>query len=130
MPPGGYNERQQQGRCGMGHSALFCFGPGIAPGAPVGGGTLRAGQAGGSQVNSRRDEGEKYRGSSGPVSGGEWKPRAKEPAGRTLRSGNLNAAGPVGGPGPTVTWGRLVRAGRGAAGRRQIRWHRGAQHSS
>ena len=111
-----YNTPQQQGRCGNPTASFSVFsGPDVP--RPL-------------QVNIRRDEGEKYRGSSGPVSGGEWKPRTKESAGRTLRSGNLNAGGPVGGPGPTVTWGQLVRAGKGAAGRRQIRWHRGAQHSS
>ena len=64
-------------------------------------------------MNSRRDEGEKYRGSSGPVSGGEWKLRAKESAGRTLRSGNLNAAGPVGGPGPPLHGDALSEPGEG-----------------
>ena len=36
-------------------------------------------------------DGEKYRRSSVPVSGGQWKPRNKESVGRTLRSCDLNA---------------------------------------
>ena len=36
-------------------------------------------------------DGEKYRGRSVSVSGGQWKPRNKESVGRTLRSCNPNA---------------------------------------
>lgn len=73
-------------------------------------------------------DGEKYRGRSVSVSGGQWKPRNKESVGRTLRSCNLNAGPP---PVSATSCDRyLTRACwslEGGPPGGQIRWHRGSQ---